>query len=303
MLTKLCKKQLRSEKMLKDRLLNPNVPFARRSVQAANIILEAAFGRYLGLVHVLEHPKCGGSWVRNMIRTYLGTELFLHDRLIRPREVIMSHRLHRRRFRKPIVVVRDPRDMYVSYYHFQTSYEISGRDLSLNRHFHHDPARPVEEDFADYLRARLLYPAHPWFYYSQFLDSWLNRPKICVVRYEDCLRDPEAELVRMIRFLGHPIDLERIRSTVEATSFKTITQEKYGKAREAGREDNTKFHRKGVVGDWRNYFNEEACRLLQKIEGYSLWRLGYEKDETWIDRFLSDRRSRQDETLSNSGKK
>ncbi|MBU1191579.1 MAG: sulfotransferase domain-containing protein [Gammaproteobacteria bacterium] len=224
--------------------------------------------------------------MRNMIRTYRGTDLFVHDRLLKPREVIMSHRLFRWRFGRSIVVVRDPRDMYVSFYHFQTSYEKPDRHSPIFEHFHHDPQLPVEEDFCNYLRARLLYPAHPWFFFSQFLDSWLNRPSTCIVRYEDCLADPEAALIRMLRFLGETVDLDRVRDTVRNTSFAAITAEKYGESRAAGQEDKSKFHRKGIAGDWRSYFNEEACILMEKFEGQSLRRLGYESDSHWVERHL-----------------
>ena len=227
--------------------------------------------------------------MRNMLRTYRGVDLFTHDRLVRRRDVIMSHRLFRRRFGRAIVVVRDPRDMYVSFYHYQTSYEKSDRHSPIFERFHHDPLLPVDEDFCNYLRARLLYPAHPWFFFSQFLDSWMNRPNASIVRYEDCLADPEAQLIRMLRFLGETVDLNRVRNTVEKTSFAAITAEKYGESRAAGQEDKSKFHRKGVAGDWRNYFNEEACVLMEKFEGHSLRRLGYESDAEWITRHCVSR--------------
>lgn len=269
--------------MLRYRVLNPNIPISRRAIQASNTLVELLLGRAMGLVHVLEHPKCGGSWVRNMIRTYRGTGLFTHDRLLRPRDVVMSHRLFKWRFGRSIVVVRDPRDMYVSFYHYQVFFDKANRHTPIFEHYEHDPELSVEDDFNNYLRARLLYAAHPWFFFSQFLDSWLNRPDSYIVRYEDCLADPEAELVRILRFLDDTVDLDRVRDTVNKTSFASITAEKYGESRPAGQEDKTKFHRKGVAGDWRNYFNEDACRLIEKFEGHSLRRLGYETDSSWVD--------------------
>ena len=136
--------------MLKHRLFNTNVSTTQRIMQVANAIIESVASKPLNLAHVVEFPKCGGSWVRNMIRTYRGNDLFEYDRIIRENEVIMGHRLYRRRFYRPIVVVRDPRDMYVSFYHYENSYEKRNMDSVLFRYYQHDPSRSVQEDFYEY---------------------------------------------------------------------------------------------------------------------------------------------------------
>ena len=205
----------------------------------------------------------------------------------------MSHQLYRNRYARVIVVVRDPRDLFVSFYHYENSYEKSDQNSVLYESYSHDKTRPADEDFYAYLKAKLLIKSHPWFFYSQFLDAWLNRPDVCVIRYEDCLKEPEAQLIRMLRFAGDIIDLDRVSDTIAETSFKAITKKKYGKARNSGEQDNSKFHRKGTAGDWKNHFNEASCRLLETIEGSSLRRLGYEKDSSWIDSFIHDVESGQ----------
>ena len=277
--------------MLKYRLFNPNVSLLQRGLQVTNAFLEVSLGKSWHLAHVLEFPKCGGSWVRNMIRTYRGTELFTYNRIIGKSEVVMAHRLYHRRFSHPIVVVRDPRDMYVSFYYYETVSEHSDSNSLLFRYFQHDPDRPVQDDFYEYLRIKLLKLTHPWFFYSQFLDSWLNRPDTCVVRYEDCLAEPENQLIRILRFLNDPVDFDKVGRTVEKTCFKSITKTKYGKSRSPGEEDNSRFHRKGISGDWKGHFNEKSCHLLEKMEGASLRRLGYELDSGWIERFTDEGRN------------
>lgn len=274
--------------MLKYRALNPNVSPAKRLLQLTNNSIEAALAHRLHLAHVVEYPKCGGSWVRNMVRTYRNQELFTYDRLLRRGDTILCHRLFSRNIKKAIVVVRDPRDMYVSFYHYENSFALRNRHSPLFEHFQHDPERPLREDFHAYLEAKLLHPSHPWFYFSQFLDAWLNRPGTCLVRYEDCLTEPATQLASIIRFLGDPLDLDRLAEAVAATSFSAVTKEKYGQARKAGEADNTKFHRKGVSGDWKNHFNGDSCRLIETIEGRSLRRLGYETDASWIEDFCMD---------------
>jgi len=274
--------------MIWKRIFNPSVSVRARAAQITNAVLTPVLARPLRLTHLVEYPKCGGSWIRNMIRTYLGSEAYLADRLVFRDAVIHTHRLYRRSFRQTVVVVRDPRDLFVSSYHHETHYEAREKGLSIEKYFTHDPNRSVQEDFADYLEARLLNPNHPWFYYSQFLDAWLNRPAVCVVRYEDFLKEPQTQLVRVIRFLKRPLDLDKIEEAVRLNSFDYQTKIRYGESRERGVTDNSKFLRKGVAGDWKNHFDRRSCELLELVEGTSLRRLGYEEDAGWVARFLEN---------------
>ena len=126
---------------LKYRVLNPNIPVSRRILQFTNSAIETTLAGPLNIAHVFEYPKCGGSWVRNMVRTYRGTSLLTHDRLLHKNKVILSHRRFTTRFKKPIVMVRDPRDMFVSFYHFENSYALSNQHSPIFEHFQHDPDR------------------------------------------------------------------------------------------------------------------------------------------------------------------
>jgi hypothetical protein len=272
------------------RLINlENVPLSKRFHQLAIAAATPLLCRPLHITHVLEHPKCGGSWVRDSILSYLGKQQTLDERFVSRNNVFHGHRLYRRSFRWPIIVVRDPRDMYVSLYHHEISLtEEDRKPRDIDAYFRSDPNRSLRDDFAAYLEVRLTIRLHPWFFFSELLDSWINRPRVCVVRFEDMLADPEAELAKIIRFTGRPVDLRRIRQATEENSFAHQTRLRYGVARAPGERDDTKFLRKGVAGDWKNHFNETSCGLIWKLEGSSLKRLGYESDSSWIDEFLRE---------------
>jgi hypothetical protein len=269
-----------------DRLNLVNVPIRRRAYQAANSIIAAVLGGPLRACHVVEFPKCGGSWISNMIRSYVGSSFNEGYRLIARDEVIQKHVRYRPGLVRAVVVVRDPRDMFVSAYHHETSFSDREKSLSIDRYFRRDPGRPMAEDFAEYLEAKLLHVTHPRFSYSQFLDSWIERPGVCVVRYEDFREDAEAQLLRVVRFLGRTADLDGVRSAVSENSFENVTRRLYGAERATGVEDNTRFVRKGIAGDWKNHFNENSCQLIEKFEGRSLQRLGYEQDSGWVGAYL-----------------
>jgi hypothetical protein len=276
-----------------NKVFNKDVPLRSKFFYVANGAFMPLLCGPLNIVHIVEYPKCGGSWVRNMVRTYLGKDLFINDRFISSNEVILTHKRLTAIYRKPVVVVRDPRDMYVSFYHFETNYERRSKQSAISEFFTHEDGRPKDEDFYCYLKAKLLHPSHPWFFYSQFIDDWAGRPGTCLVRYEDCLKDAKKELIRIVRYLGEEVDLKRIADTVEETSFAAITSKKYGASRSAGDADNTKFHRKGIAGDWKNYFNRDSCELLEQMEGHVLRRLGYESGDGWIENYLQEKRELQ----------
>lgn len=273
-------------KTIAQRVFNKDVTLKNKIFYISNGALMPFLCKKLEIVHVVEFPKCGGSWVRNMIRTYMNKDLFINNRLISKNDVILSHKMFTATYKNPVVVVRDPRDMYVSFYHYETNYKKRSNKPAIYDYFIPDPDRNQKEDFYEYLKAKMLNKSHPWFFYSQFVDSWVNVPNICLVRYEDCLKDAGKQLIKIMRHLDRTIDFDRIDNAVQKTSFKSITKEKYGVSRAAGDADNSKFHRKGIAGDWKNYFSRESCELFDKLEGRLLIDLGYESDESWIAEFF-----------------
>ena len=234
------------------------------------------------LIHVIEYPKCGGSWVRNMLAEYTQTRYFLDENnpYVRRGDVIKAHSLFTRALHRPIIVLRDPRDLFVSFYYYELYFLGCPGNARPQRYFTHDPSRGLRDDFAAYLAARLRHLTHPRFSYGQFVRSWLDRPGTCVVRYEDLLTAAEAQMTRIIRFLGLTVAPQRLHETVERHRFENRTGRKPGEA------DPTHFERKGVAGDWRNHFNAASCDLIRAHEGRTLAMLGYEPDDGWIERFL-----------------
>jgi hypothetical protein len=263
-----------------------NQPPRVRLRQATNLAIAAAFGRHLDLIHVVEYPKCGGSWVRNMLSHYAGLPAFLDDRRIRRGDIIQVHRLPKPWYRRALVVTRDPRDMYVSTYYHETHYKNRERNMEIDRWFRRDPSRPLRDDFAVYLEAKLGHRTHPPFTLGEFVRAWQARDGVTWVRYEDCLADAAAELARAVRALGLPLDEERVREAVEANRFERATRAR-GRERRPGEADPGSFERKGIAGDWKNHFDRRSCELLERHEGESLRRLGYEPDAGWVERFVT----------------
>jgi hypothetical protein len=89
----------------------------------------------------------------------------------------------------------------------------------------------------------------------------LGRQRYMELAYEDYKADPAATVRRLFAFCNLPADDALVTAAVESNTF-----ERRSGGRKPGEEADS-FHRKGVVGDWRNYFSEEeGARLVELAE-------------------------------------
>lgn len=99
----------------------------------------------------------------------------------------------------------------------------------------------------------------------------------CVqVKYEDLLQAPVEHVQRLLSFLDVSDEEDLISSMIEENSF-----EKMSGGRQRGDDDPNSFFRKGLAGDWKNYFTERDKQIFKNQAGDALIRLGYETDLDW----------------------
>ena len=126
------------------------------------------------------------------------------------------------------------------------------------------------------------------FFDDQILTSWADHwqettapfqqdPGTIQVRYEQMKQDQPTELLRIFSALGVEPDPGIAQRCSEESTFEKTT------GRSAGTHDPTAKARKGVAGDWRNYFTKADGTLFHRIAGNELVRLGYEPSARWID--------------------
>ena len=270
-----------------------------KQIRRFNAYVPMILGPLIKPVIVVEYPKCGASWVSGMLETYFQVPSYAdHSRLkIKRHDILQIHSLYRRRYRLPIIVVRDPRDVFVSYYHYQ--YHFQGRNMNARilKVFQPSENRSIRGNFCDYLRIKLNQRIDIGFHYRELVKDWLSNRKVCkLVRYEGVLANPAFSLIGILKYLGVEIDEQRVRQAVEENSFEATT------GRKPGQEDEASFYRKGIAGDWVNYYNEDSCRLIWEKEGWTMRILGYESDDSWIEDSLKTlhplstaRRDKEDE--------
>lgn len=90
------------------------------------------------------------------------------------------------------------------------------------------------------------------------------------VRYEDLHAEPVPVTRRMLEFLAVEAGDATVSACIESASFERLSG-----GRTRGREDPASHYRKGIVGDWRNHFDQEALEAFDAEAGDLLGELGY----------------------------
>ncbi len=155
---------------------------------------------------------------------------------------------------KIIVGMRNPKDMLVSFYHFYRMNKAMGAFSGS-----------WDEFFELYKQHKLIYGD-----YFDWCNSWwpLRREEnILVIRYEDMIRDLKGSVETIDRFLGGNVDDSTISRIVEQTTFSNMKDNPQLNmtGHSIFRYDVSQFCRKGVVGDWKNYFTAEQNEYVDRL--------------------------------------
>jgi lipopolysaccharide transport system ATP-binding protein len=110
--------------------------------------------------------------------------------------------------------------------------------------------------------------------YSRIQLSWMNDPETLVIKFEDLIEDPDL-FEKIIEHCEMNVSKERLQQAFQNNSFEKLA----GHAR--GVEDQASHFRKGIAGDWRNYFSDPVKETFIKKFGQTLIKTNYEKNENW----------------------
>lgn len=151
---------------------------------------------------------------------------------------------------KFIVVLRNPKDALVSYYHFYKANKVFKFNGTWNDFFQLYKKKKISH--GDCLEAQL-----SW---------WKLRdvPRILIVKYEDMLKSPSATIRQVGTHLGKSLSDDVVRKIVEMTSFESMKVNPL--VNYTGiplmRTEEIPFMRKGTVGDWKNFFSPEQAHYV-----------------------------------------
>ena len=245
------------------------------------------WGARFPFYYVIEFPKSGGTWIGQMVADCL--QLPFPKKPVLPiamPAVVHAHWKYDPKLTNVLYITRDGRDLTVSAY-FQglrrakdpTNAVGPKRRRLLERlagpGVEIDNAVAIMPRFIEYVHHSARTSRKQW---RAHVSSWRDRPGVVYTTYESMLASPEAELCRILTGLtgGEP-ESWRVEMAVEKFSMRRQT------GRAPGEEDTASFIRKGVAGDWKNYFNLEARRVFDRLAGDTLIELGYEPDHAWVE--------------------
>ena len=110
---------------------------------------------------------------------------------------------------------------------------------------------------------------------KSWLKSKWRRRKVLMIKYEDLITDEYTAFNRIFDYCGFVKDDAVRRNAIENHSFEKRT------GRKPGEEDTGSHHRKGIAGDWKNYFDDRLKDAFKEQYARLLIDTGYEKDDSW----------------------
>lgn len=254
-------------------------PMLKRLANQGTKLLSLCAGDYFPFYYVVEYPRSGGTWIAQLLSDYLQLPLPKHSLLpIACSAVLHSHWKYDRRLRSPVYVLRDGRDVAVSMMFYalrriHTQNYYAKRFPSLLRLENENYIALLPQFLVEWFE----HPAGCRFSWPRHVREWAFQPGVHVVRYEDFNRNALSAFADLLAKLdAGGVDEKLLAMTVEKFSFQRQTKRKVGQA------DLNSNKRKGIVGDWRNYFNSEAAEIFERYSEGVLVKLGYESNNEWV---------------------
>lgn len=149
--------------------------------------------------------------------------------------------------RRSVLVLRDPRDVMVSYFHFEL-----GRATPRFR-----------GEFAEFVRDRR-FGLEAWFRHTR---SWIGRATV-TMRFERMRAQDSRAFAEMLSALDIPHEADAVDRAARKCSIeelKKLETASRPKALESRFRPEFKFVRQGAVDGWRGYFSEADLELLSRL--------------------------------------
>jgi hypothetical protein len=238
-------------------------------------------------IYLVSYPKSGNTWTRFLLANLVYPEknpdfsninALLPDieemskrdleRAQRPR-ILKSHQYFDPRYPKVIYVVRDPRDVVLSEYHFDIKRRAIPDDF------------PRQEFVSRFVRGEVNHANGTW---AENVATWFytrrGDPRFLLVRYEDLQTQAIVEMGKIARFVGISADQERLAFAVKQSAADRMRelekkQSLLWSSTRTTRQDKP-FVRSAKAGGWKSELPEEGIAEIESAWGGLMREIGYE---------------------------
>ena len=146
-----------------------------------------------------------------------------------------------------VFIYRDPRDTAVSVMHYKNATNLKEVIRGLNK----------DSDKGYGIRS--------------MINGWIKYQPDFIISYEDLHFMPHKKLSELyIKVTGREVSEEKVSRVIERQKFSNLAPQ-YPHSM-----------RKGIVGDWKNYFTRDDAVTFSNLYQDLLEDLGYEENNSWI---------------------
>lgn len=267
---------------------------------------------------LVSFPRSGNTWTRFLVANLVHTEdsvsfvniervipdIHAHSRrylknIPRPR-ILKSHEYFDPRYKRLLYIVRDPRDVAVSSYHFHLKQRQIEEGYPIVRYVSDFVAGTVWSSYASWgqnvgtwlitHRSQAQSEGTPteeervFGTWGENVTSWLavrgNSNDFLMLRYEDMVEDPHGQLSRIASLLNIDATPERIARAVDLSSADRMrklekTEGSKWQMTKSTRKD-IPFVRSAARGGWKSALPPEAVAQIESAWGAIMTELGYE---------------------------
>ncbi len=245
------------------------------------------FWPYKDDVFLVSYPKSGNTWMRFLLANLLYSDAgpitfdniahYVPDiymampadlQAMKHPRIVKSHEYFEPRYQTVIYLVRDPRDVAVSYYHHL---------IRVNRF-------DEQQGIAEFVRAYTRGTIDMFGSWGENVGSWLGArqhdPRFLLLRYEDLLQDTAQGLAKIASLLGRTVDNSKLVSVVETCRPDNLRRLEKSRDWQAEPLKTTRrdmdFIRSAKAGEGKAKLPEESIGLIKRAWGPIMAELGYQ---------------------------